>query len=103
MTPPKTDQFVPLLTAMPSGERRESQITIISQEAQPQTFQTLEKGLPKAMERTPSKNHGEPSLSVERDDGRIKSIHVKCSCGQTINVECVYPETPKVEGSGTSQ
>ncbi len=88
---------------MPSGEKRESQITIISPQEQPQTFQTLEKGLPKATERASSKSHGQPSLSVERGDGRVKSIRVQCSCGQTIDVECVYPETPRVEGSETSQ
>jgi len=92
MTPPKIDQFVPLLATLPSADRREFQITVIPQGQQPQSFQSLHSGAGSA---GGSKKNCEPSLSVQRENGRITRITVQCSCGQTIDLDCVYDEAIK--------
>jgi hypothetical protein len=91
--PPQTDQFVPLIAAMPSAEKREFQINIIPQGQQTQAFQSMESS---AQAGRTSKNC-EPTLSVQRDNGRISRIQIQCSCGQTIDLECLYQEATKVD------
>ena len=87
MTPPPTDQFVPLVTAAPSPDKREFQITVIPQKEQSQSFQSLEKGMGgQALFR----KNCEPVLSLQRDGGRITNIRIQCSCGQTIDLACIY-------------
>jgi hypothetical protein len=95
MTTPQINQFVPLVTTSPSGEKRDFQITVIPQTQQPQTFQSFGNGATSSADRAASKKNCEPTLSVQRDNGRITSIRVQCSCGQTIDVACVYEESPK--------
>jgi hypothetical protein len=95
MTPPQTEQFVPLVVATPSSQTREFQVTVIPQTEQPQPFQSLEKETPTAGERPLFKKNCEPQLSVQRDDGRITNIRIQCNCGQTIDLACVYEEAPK--------
>jgi hypothetical protein len=81
-----------LVAATPSGERRDFHITVIPQMAQPQPFQTLEKGSLAAGERVFPKKSCEPHLSVQRDGSRITSIRIQCNCGQTMDLACVYDE-----------
>ncbi len=95
MTTPQTNQFVPLVATAPSAERREFQITVIPQKDQPQPFQSLEKTMPVAGEWTAFKRNCEPHVSVQRDGGRITSIRIQCTCGQTIDLACVYDESSK--------
>jgi hypothetical protein len=90
---PPTDQFIPLVTVAPSAEKREFQITVIPQNAQPQPFQSMEKGT--SVAGTLFKKNCEPSLSVQRDGGRITNIRIQCNCGQTIDLACVYEEAGK--------
>lgn len=92
MTIPETAQFVPLVTAPPSTERREFQVTVIPQNEQAQPFQSLEKTAPANGERTAFKKNCEPHLSVQREGGRITSIRIQCNCGQTIDLACLYDE-----------
>jgi len=91
MTPPQTDEFVPLVAAASSITGEEFQITVIPQKGQAQPFQSLEKKPPAAV----FKKSCEPQLAVQRDGGRITSIRIECSCGQTIDLACVYEEPPK--------
>jgi hypothetical protein len=95
MTTPQTNPFVPLVAAMPSGEKRDFQITVISQTNQPQAFQSLDKTSPVTDERALFKKNCEPRLSVQRDGDRITSIRVQCNCGQTIDLACLYDEPAK--------
>ncbi|HXB60889.1 MAG TPA: hypothetical protein VNU95_15050 [Candidatus Acidoferrales bacterium] len=95
MTPPQTSPFVPLVATMPSGEKRDFQITVIPQTAQPQAFQSLEKTSPVANERGPLKKNCEPHLSVQRDGDRITNIRIQCNCGQTIDLACLYDPPAK--------
>jgi hypothetical protein len=80
---------------MPSGERRDFQITVIPQAEQSPAFQSLEKnpGLPN--ERMHSKKNCEPHLSVQRDGDRVTSIRIQCNCGQTIDLACLYDPPAK--------
>lgn len=92
MNPP-TDSFVPLLTAIPSAEKREFQITVIPQKEQPLPFKAIDSPSPAGGERTfLKKQNCEPHLSVQRDGGRITNIRIQCNCGQTIDVACLYEE-----------
>jgi hypothetical protein len=97
MTLPRTESFVPLTAAVPSGENREFKVTIIPQAEQPRPFQLLEQTTPATGETTAphGKKNCEPRLSVQRDGGRITSIRIQCNCGQTMDLTCVYDEAPK--------
>ncbi|HTR42087.1 MAG TPA: hypothetical protein VMH87_10775 [Pseudomonadales bacterium] len=94
--PPKIEQFVPLVPTLPSAESREFQISIIPQGEQAQSFQSLQNGAPVVGGQVPHKKHGEPTLSVQRDNGRVTHIKIQCGCGQAIELECVYDEAGKV-------
>lgn len=88
---PQIDQFVPLVSAVPSTEKREFQITVVPQGTQSQPFKLLETTANGA-ERPAFKRNCEPRLSVQRDQERITHIRIECSCGQTIDLACVYDE-----------
>lgn len=36
--------------------------------------------------------HGSPEIECIRDGDRIISILIRCSCGERIEIDCVYPE-----------
>jgi hypothetical protein len=95
MTIPQTDQFVPLMATAPSTGKRDFQITVIPQKEQPQEFQSLEKTVPASGERVVFKKNCEPHVSVQREGERITNIRIQCNCGQTIDLACLYDETPK--------
>jgi hypothetical protein len=80
---------------MPSAEKRDFQITVIPQNEQNQAFKSFEKTSTATNERTLSKKGCEPYLSVQREGDRITSIHIQCSCGQTIDLTCLYDPPAK--------
>jgi hypothetical protein len=88
MTSAKSDEFVPLVAAVPPRDSREFQITVIPQNGQAQSFQSL--GKPGGA--ISSNKNGEPELTLQRDGNRITHIRIQCSCGQTHDIECVYEE-----------
>jgi hypothetical protein len=94
MTTSQTSQFIPLVAAAPSAEGREFQITVIPQKEHSQPFQSLEAALPGGGQR-PAKRSCEPQLSLQRDGGRVTSIRIQCTCGQTIDLACIYDEPPR--------
>jgi hypothetical protein len=83
------------VAAMPPAETREFQITVIPQNEQNQAFKSFEKTSTATNERTLSKKGCEPHLSVQREGDRITSIHIQCSCGQTIDLTCLYDPPAK--------
>jgi hypothetical protein len=91
MTTPQTNHFVPLVAGAPSVDKREFQISVIPHTEQPHGFQSLEKGMPIAG----VKKNCEPHLSLQRNGDRVTNIRIQCSCGQTIDLACLYDETPK--------
>jgi hypothetical protein len=40
------------------------------------------------------KKIGEPRVSVQRDGDRITHLRIQCSCGQIIDLACVYDPPP---------
>ena len=99
MTTP--DPFVPL-TAVPAPSKpREFQVTIVnghnhaagnSKPGQSSGFQSLESANPDAfsMAAGVEKKIGEPRVTIQRDGSRITHLRIHCSCGQVIDLACVY-------------
>jgi hypothetical protein len=40
------------------------------------------------------KKIGEPRVSVQRDGDRVTHLRIQCSCGQTLDIACVYDAPP---------
>lgn len=92
MTAIRTEPFVPL-TSGPAANRdqQEFRVTVLPQSAQARPFRAIENqgGLPVGA--NPIVRPGcEPIISVQRDADRITSIRVQCSCGQVIDLACLY-------------
>lgn len=97
MTRLRTDTFAPLTAAPAAGERREFHVTVIPQTEQNRPFQSLAQHATGAPETgSPGrKKICEPRVSVQRDGDRVSHIRVECTCGQVMDVACVYDEPPK--------
>jgi len=101
MTPVENEPFVPLTTTVPrSGEHREFRVTVVSQPERVQPFRSLDSKAAAATGRaaTPRGPGCEPRVSVQREGDRVTGIRVQCTCGQAIDLACVYPDSkPKAE------
>ncbi len=99
MTLQKIESFVPLTTAGTGNNHREFQVTVIPQPMAGQTTSTSEKPSPAIIESSPlplgSKKTCEPYMSMQRDGDRITGIRIQCSCGQVIDLACVYDESAR--------
>lgn len=91
MTATPIDPFVPL-TAAPDtrGERQEFRATVIPKPAKTRPFHTLVATSPAAPAGAATRPGCEPRVSVQRDGDRVSSIRIQCSCGQVIDLACVY-------------
>ena len=97
MTPPRTETFVPLTTAPPSGENREFRVTVIPQNGAALPFQTLEDAANGAVTTANGKKNCEPRLSLQRDGERVTNIRIQCTCGQMLDLACIYDESAKAK------
>jgi len=99
MTPPQS--FVPLTSAPASSTPREFRVAVLNSHdhsdsggkpAQPTGFQSLESARPAAFAFVSGaeKKIGEPRVTVQRDGDRITHLRIQCSCGQVIDLACVY-------------
>jgi hypothetical protein len=97
MTLLRTESFVPLTTAPVATGAREFHVGIISQNGLSQPFQSLEKKPlgPGEILLSDGKKNCEPRLSIQRDGDRVTSIRVQCTCGQVMDLACVYDELSK--------
>lgn len=96
MTLQKTESFVPLTTAPAGGEQREFRATIIPQSEQTGAFQSLEAQVVAAAGATPVAGRiHEPRVALQREGDRVVTIHIQCTCGQVMDLACVYDEPPK--------
>ena len=97
MTLQKNESFVPLTTAGTSANHREFQVTVIPQPAPGHPPSNPEKPVLPVIEASPlgAKKSCEPYLSMQRDGDRITSIRIQCSCGQVIDLACVYDDKSK--------
>jgi len=100
MTLTRTESFVPLTPASPhpAGERREFRATVISQSGQAQTFQSIATAaMPSVASPGAHAATCEPKVSLQRDGNRVTGIHIQCSCGQVIELSCVYDAVPAAD------
>jgi hypothetical protein len=98
MTLQRTESFVPLTAAPPSGENREFRVTVIPQNGAAQPFQTLEHVASGAAPTAANDRKScEPRLSLQRDGERVTNIRIQCTCGQMMDLACVYDEQPKAK------
>ena len=101
MTLQKIESFVPLTTAGAAGNNREFQVTVIPQPKPGQTTTALERPAPAVIESSPlplgNKKHCEPYMSMQRDGDRITGIRIQCSCGQVIDLACLYDESSRAK------
>jgi hypothetical protein len=98
MTPVHNDPFVPLTAAAPkAGERQEFRVTVVRQPEGVQPFRSLEPKAPAAAgaAAAPRGPGCEPRVSVQREAERVTGIRVQCTCGQVIDLACVYQEPAK--------
>jgi hypothetical protein len=97
MTLQRTEPFVPLTAALPARENREFRVTVVSQSGSDHPFQTLEQGASGTIENAAAvgKRNCEPRLTLQRDGDRVTSIRIQCTCGQMMDLACVYDEPPK--------
>lgn len=102
MTLLRSESFVPLTPAPAPGDRADYRVTVVSPAGLVQGFQALQtsaSSAPSAPAAPVATPHGcEPRVSVQRDGERVMSIHIQCSCGQALDLACVYPEAPKPAG-----
>lgn len=94
MTQHQTETFVPLTAAPAPSARREFNVSVIRANDSPKAFAGLETTRPVAPApvTTPhaDKKGCEPKVTVQRDNGRITSLRIQCTCGQTIELACSY-------------
>ena len=94
MTLHRTESFVPLTTLPNSGEQREFRIAIVPRSEQSQPLQSLDQPEP------PPSGSGagkicEPRVFLQCDGDRVTNIRVQCSCGQIMDLACVYEAATK--------
>jgi hypothetical protein len=96
MTLQQTESFVPLTTLPAPGEYRELQVSIIPKAVPTRPLQTLEASGSASVRPGPvAAKKCEPSVSLQCDGDRITNIRVQCTCGQVMDLACVYEPTPK--------
>jgi hypothetical protein len=95
MMPP--DPFVPLTAVPAPPSPREFRVALLNRHdheggegkvAPSSAFQTLENAKPVAA--AGEKKVGEPRVTVQRDGDRITHLRIQCSCGQILDLACVY-------------
>ncbi|MEW6156422.1 MAG: hypothetical protein AB1813_03260 [Verrucomicrobiota bacterium] len=88
------ESFVPLV---PSGSLAVEEATPFRLKVLPQKtsapFHPLAAPAPAASapaEPTPTTPHGPPRVTLHREGNQVTQISIQCSCGQTIELACVY-------------
>jgi len=98
MTLQKTELFMPLTAEVTAEDKnREFRVTVIPRETAAPPFQSLSQVAAGAsgMNEPHHKNNCEPRLTVQRHGDRITNIRILCSCGQLMELACVYDEAVK--------
>lgn len=96
MTLLRTESFVPLTAAPSAAQDSEFQVAVIPAGQQPKSFHSLEQLMPDTGEAAASpegKKLCEPRVSVQRDGDRVTSIRIQCTCGQVMDIACVYDQS----------
>jgi len=98
MTLLRTESFVPLTAAPVAPGQREFHVGVIPRDGHFRPFQSLERKPlgPGETALSDEKKYCEPRISVQREGDRVTSIRVQCTCGQVMELACVYEEAAKV-------
>ena len=102
-----TESFVPLTAACVAPAPREFRVTLLNDHghdhatggtsaAKTAGFQSLESQRPTGFS-SPNggeKKIGEPRVSVQRDGDRVTHLRIQCTCGQILDLACVYDPPP---------
>ena len=97
MTLLRTESFVPLTAVPAPAGQKEFHVGIIPRDEHFRPFKSLEtKPLgPGEIALSEDRKYCEPRISVQRDGERVTSIRVQCTCGQVMELACVYDEPPQ--------
>lgn len=93
MTAIRTEPFVPLTTGSAAAtDGQEFRVTVLPPSSKTRPFRAIEGKDAPVKGAAPAVRGGgcEPIISVQRDADRVTSIRVQCSCGQVIDLACVY-------------
>jgi hypothetical protein len=89
----RDESFIPLApAALPSNERPDFRVTVLSQAGNTQSFQGLGHSDPTHAVSHASGN--EPRVSLQRESDRISVIQIHCACGRIVELGCVYEPAP---------
>ena len=102
MNPPES--FVPLTSVTAPPAPREFRVAVMNGHhhdhatgngappGKPAGFQSLEALRPAAfnLQEVGGKKIGEPRVTVQRDGDRVTHLRIQCSCGQIMELACVY-------------
>ncbi len=92
MTPQRTDSFVPLTAASSPPGRREFNVSVIQGGDAAKNFQSLAVPPPSPPAPPEAKKNCEPRISVQRDGSRVTHLRIQCTCGEILDLACLYDE-----------
>jgi len=97
MTLLRTESFVPLAATPVAPGQRKFQAGIMPRDGHFRPFRELEKKplAPGETALSDEKIYCEPRISVQREGERVTSIRVQCTCGQVMELACLYEEPTK--------
>lgn len=85
------EPFVPLSKANAPGQSRSDlRIAIVTEPEKLRTFQPLGQ----SGNKTSASSQCEPRMTLQRDGDRISTIRIQCTCGQVIELACIYQVPP---------
>jgi hypothetical protein len=93
MNPTRDESFVPLTPAgLPANDRPDYRVTVRSQADNVQPFHSL--GQTVGSIAAGQSSNLEPRLTLQHEGDRIAAIRIQCTCGQVIELACVYEPAP---------
>ena len=96
MTLLRTESFIPLTNLPVSGEPREFRVTVIPKSEQTRLVQSMEAPAPPPSGPAPAGGKpGEPRVTLQCDGDRVTNIRIQCTCGQIMDLACVYESPSK--------
>ena len=102
MTSQPNESFVPLTAAPAPPAAREFRVAVLNGHGDnghaegaitKPVFHSLEP-LRAAAHNGAEKKPCEPRVTVQRDGNRVTHLRIQCTCGQIMDLACVYDEAP---------
>ncbi len=90
MTKP-SDAFVPLKVAPgPAANRDEFRVLVAQRPELARSLRELSPPAAKPSSAAPNSEKCQPRVTLQKEADRVTGIRIECSCGQTIDLNCVY-------------